>query len=135
MDGATVMLILSLALNVLVLVPLTASLLGDTSRMLTVYGPRTPARDILLSIYLAILVASVSLLALVSVEATRKEAQWAGAGLLGVQVLYKVLTFELVDGGVPPGMGMRINPVVGSNIAIALVHLVSLATLVFGARL
>jgi hypothetical protein len=133
MDGATVMLILSLVLNVLVLVPLTASLLGDTSRMLAVYGPRTPARDILLSVYLAILVASVSLLALVSVEATRKEAHWAGAGLLGVQVLYKVLTFELVEGGVPPGM--RINPVVGSNIAIALMHFVSLATLVFGARL
>lgn len=132
MDGAFIMLVFSLTVNVLVLVPLTASLLGSTSGMLAVYGPRTPARDILLAVYLAILAASVALLALVSVEATRTQAQWAGAGLLGVQVIYKALTFHLVDGGVPPGM--RFNPVVGSNVAIAMVHAVSLATLVFGAR-
>lgn len=127
-----VMLALSLVINVLVLVPLTSSLLGDTGRMLAVYGARSPARDILLCVYLAILVASVALLALVSIDATRDAAQWAGAGLLGVQVVYKALTTQLVDGGVPPGF--RANPVVVSNTAIALVHVASLVTIVFDAR-
>ena len=127
-----IMLCLSLVINKLVLVPMTRSLLGDTGAMLAVYGPRAPARDILLSVYLAILVASVGLLALVSIDATRDASQWAGAGLLCVQVIYKALTIQLVDGGVPPGWSS--NPVVRSTTAIALVHFVSLATIVFDAR-
>lgn len=104
---------LSLALNVLVLVPVCISLLGNADWTLSAYGPPSPARGILLSIYLAILVVSVGLLF--------KPVPAMVAALLIVQIVYKVTT--------PFTVGMLANPVVLSNLAIAAVHAATVATI------
>ncbi len=101
---------LSLVLNVLVLVPVCAGLLRDGERMRAVFGPRTQARGILLSIYLAILVGSIVLL-------VRGDAKLVPV-LLGLQIFYKVTT--------PFTVGTVRNPVVLSNLGIAAFHAVAL---------
>ena len=73
------------------------------------YGPPSPARGILLSIYLAILLVSAGLL-------LRPVADMVAA-LLIVQIAYKVTT--------PITVRTLANPVVLSNLAIAAVHLVT----------
>jgi hypothetical protein len=57
------MITLSLLLNVAVLVPVCGGLLADAKWAVDVYGNATPARGILLSVYIAI--GSISLLLLV----------------------------------------------------------------------
>lgn len=104
---------LSLGLNVLVLVPVCLSLLGKAAWCDSAYGPPSPARGILLSIYLAILLASAGLLF--------KPVPAAIVALLAVQVLYKLTT--------PFTVGTLANPVVASNLAIALVHSVTIVLL------
>lgn len=74
------------------------------------YGPETAARGILLSIYGAILLVSALLLLTQDVKLV--------APLLLVQVVYKLTT--------PFTVGNLANPVVISNIVIALVHLATL---------
>jgi hypothetical protein len=106
------MILLSLLLNLVVLVPVVGLLLGRPSWAEQTYGPPTPARGILVSIYGSILVASAGLL-------------WAGdAGmvstLLALQVLYKV--------SAPFTVGSATHPVVASNLAIAAFHTATLAT-------
>ena len=103
---------LSLLLNVAVLVPVCVGLGTDARWTRSAFGPRSPARAILLSIYLAIGVAS--LLLLVAVRAPQ-----AALALLGVQVLYKLTT--------PFTVGTLRNPVVRSNLAIAAVHATTVA--------
>jgi hypothetical protein len=104
------MLTFSLALNLVVLFPVCAGLVMRGPRMTSVFGEWTPARGILLSVYLAIAVASAALLA------------WPdprmAAVLLGLQVVYKVTT--------PLTVGTVRNPVVISNLVIAATHLVTL---------
>lgn len=107
------MVLLSLLLNILVLVPVTASLIADAHWTHDAYGTAAPARGILLSVYAAILLLSLALLFLRDPKLV--------AALLLVQVLYKVTT--------PLTVGTLRNPVVISNLAIAAVHLVTLATL------
>ncbi len=104
---------LSLALNVALLVPVVGSLLIDAAWVSSAYGPRTGARGIVLAVYVAILVASVSLLL--------HPEPAAITALLGVQVSYKLLT--------PITVGTLRNPVVLSNLGIAAVHLLSLRAL------
>ena len=77
------------------------------------YGEWTPARAILLSIYLAIGLVSVLLL-------VRREPK-AVAALLLVQVLYKVTT--------PLTVGTIANPVVVSNLLMAGFHTATLMCL------
>jgi hypothetical protein len=101
---------LSLALNVLVLVPVTIGLVRDGVGMRDVFGPRTPARGILLSIYLAILFGSIGLLIL----GDPKRA----SVLLALQVVYKLTT--------PITVGSPKNPVVLSNLGIAAFHVFTL---------
>jgi hypothetical protein len=74
------------------------------------YGPATPARSILLSIYLAILVVSLLLL--------RNPDPKLVAPLLLVQVIYKFST--------PLTVGTLQNPVVLSNLGIAVLHTITL---------
>jgi len=76
------MVVLSLLINVAVLLPVCAGLLTDASWTTSAYGEWTPARAILLSIYLAIGLVSVLLL-------VRREPK-AVAALLLVQILYKI---------------------------------------------
>jgi hypothetical protein len=104
---------LSLGLNVLVLLPVCLSLFGRAAWCDSAYGPASPARGILLSIYLAILIASIGLLF--------RPVPAAIIALLAVQVIYKVTT--------PLTVGTVFNPVVASNLAIALVHSVTIVVL------
>lgn len=116
------MIIVSLLLNVAVLVAVGGSLLARAAWTDSAYGARTPARDILLAIYLAILVGSAALL----VGFLVAPAMWvlgAVVALLGVQIVYKVLTAVTVRAALR-------NPVVLSNLGIAVVHAITLATII-----
>jgi hypothetical protein len=104
------MIFVSLLINILVLIPVCAGLFFDADWVVDGYGPVSPARGILLSIYGAILVTSFCLLI--------KPLPLLVAPLLLVQVLYKLTT--------PFTVGNINNPVVISNLAIAAVHLVTL---------
>lgn len=105
--------ILSLALNILVLVPVSGSLIAKAAWTDTSFGLATPARSILLSIYLTILLASVTLLI--------HPVPSLIAGLLAAQIFYKVTT--------PVTVGTLRNPVVLSNLAIAGFHAMTLWSL------
>lgn len=107
------MVVLSLLINVAVLVPVCFGLLTNASWTTSAYGEATPARAILLSIYLAIGLVSVLLL-------VRREPK-AVAALLLVQVLYKFTT--------PLTVGTIANPVVISNLVIAGFHTATLICL------
>ena len=97
---------LSLILNILVLIPVCTSLLLKFSWVNDSLGIESPARGILLSIYLAILIFSVVLL-------FKFDPKFVMALLL-VQVFYKVLS--------PIMVGTLNNPVIISNLFIALFH-------------
>jgi hypothetical protein len=100
----------SLGLNIFVLVPVCFGLFNKADWTLSAYGPDSAARAILLSVYLAILVASVGLLF--------KPIPSMVAALLFIQVIYKFTT--------PFTTGTFSNPVVMSNLAIAAFHCVTL---------
>ena len=97
---------LSLALNILVLIPVCSGLLLKANWALDSFGIETPARGILLSIYLTILIFSAVLL-------FKFDAKMVIA-LLSVQIIYKILS--------PIMVGTLTNPVIISNLFIALFH-------------
>ena len=97
---------ISLILNILVLIPVCSGILLKANWAVDSYGIETPARGILLSIYLAILIFSVMLL--FKFEPTMVMA------LLSVQIIYKLLS--------PIMVGTITNPVIISNFFIALFH-------------
>jgi hypothetical protein len=105
---------LSLVLNILVLFPVTSGLLLNSNWAVESYGIESPARGILLAIYLAILIMSCVLL-------YKFDANLVLA-LLTVQVIYKVLS--------PIMVGTLYNPVLISNLVIALLHSYSIFVLV-----
>ena len=109
---------LSLLLNIAVLAPVCASLMTRAEWTLAAYGPPSPARGILLSLYLAILLASAGLLV--------RPVPAMVAALLLVQVIYKLTT--------PFTVGTLANPVVLSNLAIAAFHAVTLWSIAAAAR-
>ena len=113
------MMLLSLLVNVAVLLPVCTGLLSNAPWTTSAYGDATPARAILLSVYMAIGLCSVLLL-------IRRDAK-AVAALLLMQVLYKVTT--------PLTVGTVANPVVVSNLIIAVVHTTTLACLWSGGAL
>jgi hypothetical protein len=100
---------LSLVLNILVLTPVCAGLLLQSNWAVDSYGTESPARGILLSIYLVILIFSVVLF-------FKFDPKFVMA-LLSVQILYKLLS--------PVTVGTLTNPVIISNIFIALFHSIS----------
>jgi hypothetical protein len=112
------MLILSLAVNILVLAPVCISLLRSAGWTTLAYGAAAPARGILLSVYLAILLGSVALLGLLCAAPSPAITAMAIA-LLAIQVLYKVST--------PFTVGTLSNPVVVSNLLIATLHLIAIS--------
>ena len=105
-----VMIWLSLLLNIFVLVPVCTGLIQNASWATASFGAATPARGILLSIYLSIMILSGLLLVVSNLAAT--------AALLLVQVIYKITT--------PITVGTLKNPVVISNLGIALFHCITL---------
>ena len=104
------MILISLMVNVLVLIPVCIGLMWDLPRISSVYGPYSPARGILLSVYGAILLVSILLIF--------KPLPILVAPLLLVQILYKVTT--------PFTVGSFTNPVVISNLLVAMLHLITL---------
>ena len=100
----------SLGLNILVLLPVCFGLMSRADWTLAAYGPDAPARSILLSVYLAILVCSAALVL--------KPIPAMVAALLLVQIVYKFST--------PFTVGSFVNPVVISNLGIAVFHSITL---------
>jgi len=103
----TTMIQLSLWLNVAVLIPVSAALALNRPGATRAFGERSPARGILLSIYLSILLVSAALLFVRDSRAT--------VALLVVQIVYKLTT--------PFTVGTVKNPVVVSNLAISAFHI------------
>ena len=112
------MIYISLIINVVVLIPVCIGLISDASWVEYGYGPASPARGVLLSIYGSILLVSLGLLI--------NPLPMLVAPLLLVQVLYKLTT--------PFTVGNFTNPVVISNILVALVHLVTLVLILRSIR-
>ncbi len=104
---------ISLALNVLVLLPICIGMLRDASWVKDAWGVRTPARSILFSIYLAIFASSIALLFV-------PDSKFVAA-LLFVQVIYKVTT--------PFTVGNWKNPIVVSNLLISALHVAAIVSL------
>lgn len=104
---------LSLALNILVLFPICFSMLRDAEWVNSTWGPKTPARGILFSIYTAILLASFYFL-------TNPDPKMVLV-LLCVQIVYKVTT--------PFTVGSFSHPVVVSNLVISTIHLVTVVSI------
>lgn len=100
------MIYVSLIINVVVLIPVCFGLIFDAAWVSHGYGPTSPARAILVSIYSSILLISFGLLF--------KPIPLLVAPLLLVQVIYKLIS--------PFAVGGITNPVVISNILVALVH-------------
>ncbi|MDX8349750.1 hypothetical protein SLH49_17330 [Cognatiyoonia sp. IB215446] len=107
------MITLSLLLNVGVLIPVCFGLLTSANWVGSAYGAPSEARSILLSVYLSILLVSALLLVISDPKLV--------IALLLVQVLYKLTT--------PLTVGSFGNPVVVSNVFIAMVHAITLATI------
>ncbi len=115
MDSFGGMIRLSLTVNLLVLVPVLWGLLSGSAGMEQAFGADTPARRVLIAVYLAIALGSAALLV--------APAAWRTSlvpGLLAVQVAYKVLTVPLL------GIG---HPVVAANLLVVAVHSVTLLSL------
>lgn len=104
---------LSYALNVAVLLPVCTFLLRQNAQFTQVFGPDTTARQILLSMYLTLLGLSLFFLATGN---TNRTIAWT---IFGFQIVYKLLTLGLVRD--------RRAPVYWFNLAIAVVHAVTLA--------
>ncbi len=100
----------SLLVNIAVLLPVCAGLVTNAEWTQAVFGGVTPARGILLAVYLSILMGSVLLIVFRGPRAV--------AALLLVQVIYKLTT--------PFTVGTWQNPVVISNLGIAAFHIVTL---------
>jgi hypothetical protein len=107
------MIYVSLAINILVLIPIVVLMAMKSPIVDKTWGVFTPARGILMSIYLSILVVSVFLLF--------NPAPAFVAALLLVQVVYKLTT--------PFTVGKLSHPVVISNLVISAVHIVTLANI------
>ena len=105
-----VMVTASLLLNIIVLIPVCIALLVNYKHMEFAAGIFTPARGILLAIYLTILIASTALLFFTDLK--------LAFGLFVMQIIYKVLS--------PFTVKTIKNPIVISNLLIAAFHLVTI---------
>lgn len=110
------MLNISTILNIVVLIPVISVILLDLIQVERVWGPNQASRQILVSIYFAILVASVALLFLKG-----QVKILVSVTIFSMQIIYKFLTALIV-------VDALTNPVVLSNLAINIVHLLTLYT-------
>lgn len=104
----------SLILNIVVLIPICYFMLTNNFRMAKTLGEFTPARGILLSMYTTILLASVLLLLLPDTK--------LAFALFFMQIVYKLLS--------PLTVKTIKNPVVISNIFIAIFHIITIYTMI-----
>ena len=107
------MLIISLIANILILIPVCFFLFRDDNSMLDVFGPKTVARHILLSIYISILILSFLLLFF--------QDEKMVLTLLIIQVVYKLQT--------PFYVKSIKNPVIITNLVVTLVHIITIITI------
>lgn len=110
---------LSLILNIIVLIPVCSGLILKANWTVDAFGIETPARGILLSIYFAILISSAAFL-------FKFDSKFVVA-LLAVQIIYKLLS--------PLVVGTLSNPVIISNIFIALFHSLSVWKIIINEKL
>jgi hypothetical protein len=101
---------ISLGVNIAVLIPVCAVLMLNLTPFVDVWGPATPARGILLSMYVSILILSVGL--------WMQRNPKLVAPMLAMQICYKVTT--------PITVGTITNPVVICNLVVAFVHATTL---------
>lgn len=106
----------SLILNIVVLIPVCFFLLTNNFRMEQTLGQFTPARGILLAIYLTILLSSVALLFVPDVK--------LAFALFALQIVYKLTS--------PFTVRTIRNPVVISNVFIALFHSITVYSMIAG---
>ena len=105
---------ISTILNIIVLIPVISVILLDLELVERAWGPNQASRQILVSIYIAILAASVALLFLKGHAKTN-----IAVTVFSMQIIYKTLTAIFV-------VNAFTNPVVLSNLAINIVHLTTL---------
>lgn len=113
--------VVSLVVNIAVLFPVCIGIMLDASWAGEFLGPRYPARDILVAVYLAILIGSCTLLALIACAdhpSVRLLTKGAILGMLGIQVVYKLITTISVQASVQ-------NHVVATNLGITIIHMAS----------
>jgi uncharacterized membrane protein len=118
MTNATRFMTLALAFNIIVLVPVVSALLLGLPQTEQSFGPTTEGRSILISIYMAIAIVSVALIAM-----HLKRLAWAmpmTVALFAVQITYKLITV--------PMAGLS-NSVVISNLVVVVVQVLALFTL------
>jgi hypothetical protein len=108
---------LSTILNIVVLIPVISVILLDLDRVEPFWGVDQASRQILTSIYIAILASSIALFFLKD-----KTKLIVATTIFSLQIIYKTLTAVLV-------INAFINPVVLSNLAITAVHLFTLYTI------
>lgn len=108
------MILASLLVNVFVLIPVCFSLLTNQPWAVEMLGAFTPARGFLLSLWGTILVVSIGLLF--------KREPMLVAPLFLLQIIYKLTT--------PFTVGSFTNPVVISNVVIALFHLITFTLII-----
>ena len=105
---------LSAIINIVVLVPVISVILLNLVQVERVWGENQPSREILVSVYIAILLASIGLYFL------KGQTQLIVAvTIFSLQIIYKTLTAVLVKDAF-------FNPVVLSNLAINVVHISTL---------
>ena len=103
----------SLILNIVVLVLVCIALISDAPRVQKTAGVFTPARGVLLAIYLAIAIASTLLLFV-------QDPKFIFS-LLFLQIVYKIIS--------PITVRTLKNPIVISNLFIAAFHLITVYTM------
>lgn len=113
------LLVTSLVLNALIVFPVSIGMLSGQVGMDAVFGPPNTARQILASIYLAIGLVSLIALGGLALGYSSIVIPMA-AGLLTMQVIYKLITVVTVGFG---------SPVVLTNLFVVAVHCVTLAGL------
>ncbi len=111
------LLVTSLILNAVIVFPVSVGMFTGQVGMEAVFGPASPARQILASVYLAIGLLSVIALAVLALGYSSLVVPMV-VGLLVMQVVYKLITVGTV------GLG---NPVVMTNLLVVAMHSVTLA--------
>lgn len=104
----------SLILNIIVLIPVCIAFIGDFEKMQKSAGIFTPARGILLAMYITILLASALLLYF--------QQPTLAFALFIMQIVYKILS--------PITVRSIKNPIVISNIFIAIFHLITVYVMI-----
>lgn len=104
----------SLILNIIVLIPVCIAFISDNEQLQTTAGIFTPARGILLAMYITILLASAALLWV--------QQPMIIFSLFSLQIVYKLIS--------PMTVKTVKNPIVISNLLIAAFHSVTVFTMV-----